>query len=148
MRRAEAVDPDFVIRDALMATGHGLLYRVAKRYQSIAPEQAVDAMLEQFGLGAYRDRQSGLLPEGTRKLLDIAMAMVVKPRILLLYGSLRERSYSRFLTMEAAQLLEAFGAETRIFNPSGLPLPDDAPSDHPKVQELREWIAEETEDLP
>lgn len=60
-----------------------------------------------------------------------------KPRILLLYGSLRERSYSRFMTMEAAQLLEAFGAETRIFNPSGLPLPDDAPADHPKVQELR-----------
>ncbi len=64
-----------------------------------------------------------------------------KPRILMLYGSLRERSYSRFLTMEAAQLLEAFGAETRIFNPSGLPLPDDAPSDHPKVQELRELSA-------
>jgi arsenic resistance protein ArsH len=64
-----------------------------------------------------------------------------KPRILMLYGSLRERSYSRFLTMEAAQLLEAFGAEVRIFNPSGLPLPDDAPSDHPKVQELRELSA-------
>jgi arsenic resistance protein ArsH len=64
-----------------------------------------------------------------------------KPRILLLYGSLRERSYSRFLTMEAAQLLEAFGAETRIFNPSGLPLPDDAPAEHPKVQELRELSA-------
>jgi arsenic resistance protein ArsH len=64
-----------------------------------------------------------------------------KPRILLLYGSLRERSYSRFLTMEAAQLLEAFGAETRIFNPSGLPLPDDAPADHPKVQELRDLSA-------
>lgn len=61
-----------------------------------------------------------------------------KPRILMLYGSLRERSYSRFLTMEAAQLLETFGAEVRIFNPSGLPLPDDAPADHPKVQELRE----------
>jgi len=42
MRRAEAVDPDFVIRDALMATGHGLLYRVAKRYQSIAPEHLGD----------------------------------------------------------------------------------------------------------
>src|SRR5579859_7970312 len=55
------------------------------------------------------------------------------PRILLLYGSLRERSFSRFLTQEAARLLEAFGAETRIFNPSGLPLPDDAPSDHPRV---------------
>ncbi|MGV3632941.1 MAG: arsenical resistance protein ArsH [Pseudorhodoplanes sp.] len=64
-----------------------------------------------------------------------------KPRILMLYGSLRERSYSRFLTMEAAQLLDTLGAETRIFNPSGLPLPDDAPADHPKVQELRELSA-------
>lgn len=63
---------------------------------------------------------------------------VHKPRILLLYGSVRERSYSRFLTMEAARLLEAMGAETRVFDPSGLPLPDDAPSDHPRVQELRE----------
>lgn len=64
-----------------------------------------------------------------------------KPRILLLYGSLRERSFSRFLTMEAARLLEAFGAETRAFNPSGLPLPDDASPDHPKVRELRELSA-------
>jgi arsenic resistance protein ArsH len=59
------------------------------------------------------------------------------PRILLLYGSLRQRSYSRFATEEAARLLRAFGAETRIFDPSGLPLPDDAPASHPKVQELR-----------
>lgn len=61
-----------------------------------------------------------------------------KPRILLLYGSLRGRSYSRFLTQEAARLLEHFGAETRIFDPAGLPLPDGAPTDHPKVKELRE----------
>jgi len=64
------------------------------------------------------------------------------PRILLLHGSLRERSYSRFLTQEAARLLRAFGAETRLFDPSGLPLPDDAPATHPKVSELRnlsEW---------
>ncbi len=60
------------------------------------------------------------------------------PRILLLYGSLRERSYSRLLTFEAARLLQAFGAETRIFDPSGLPLPDDAPADHPRVKELRD----------
>ena len=59
------------------------------------------------------------------------------PRILLLYGSLRERSFSRLLSEEAARLLQAMGAETRTFNPSGLPLPDDAPDDHPKVQELR-----------
>ena len=59
------------------------------------------------------------------------------PRIALLYGSLRPRSFSRLLTEEAARLLQAMGAETRIFNPSGLPLPDDAPDTHPKVQELR-----------
>ena len=60
------------------------------------------------------------------------------PRILLLYGSLRERSYSRFLTFEAERLLNHFGAETRIFDPSGLPLPDGAGVNHPKVRELRE----------
>ena len=58
-------------------------------------------------------------------------------RILLLYGSTREQSYSRLLTEEAARLLRLMGAETRLFDPSGLPLPDDAPADHPKVEELR-----------
>jgi arsenic resistance protein ArsH len=61
-----------------------------------------------------------------------------KPRILLLYGSLRDRSFSRLATEEAARILEYFGAETRTFNPSGLPLPDDTDADHPKVQELRD----------
>ncbi|QJP17760.1 arsenical resistance protein ArsH [Starkeya sp. ORNL1] len=59
------------------------------------------------------------------------------PRILLLYGSLRERSYSRLLVEEAARLLTRMGAETRIFDPRGLPMPDSVPADHPKVQELR-----------
>ncbi|MBD8890592.1 arsenical resistance protein ArsH [Roseibium litorale] len=63
------------------------------------------------------------------------------PRILLLYGSVRERSYSRFLTQEAARLLARLGADVRIFDPSGLPLPDDAPVDHPKVSELRDLCA-------
>ncbi|AOI78868.1 arsenical resistance protein ArsH [Burkholderia sp. NRF60-BP8] len=62
------------------------------------------------------------------------------PRILLLYGSLRERSFSRLLVEEAARLLTAMGAEARVFNPSGLPLPDDAPDSHPKVVELREQV--------
>jgi arsenic resistance protein ArsH len=57
--------------------------------------------------------------------------------VLLLYGSLRARSYSRFLTFEAARLLDASGADSRIFDPSGLPLPDDAPEGHLKVEELR-----------
>ncbi|MBC7941001.1 MAG: NAD(P)H-dependent oxidoreductase, partial [Chitinophagaceae bacterium] len=60
------------------------------------------------------------------------------PRVLLLYGSLRELSYSRLLTFEAARVLKAMGADTRIFDPAGLPLPDGAPESHPKVQELRE----------
>lgn len=63
-----------------------------------------------------------------------------KPRILLLYGSLRERSFSRLVVEESARLLETFDCETRIFNPSGLPLANDAPDDHPKVQELRELV--------
>ena len=63
------------------------------------------------------------------------------PRILLLYGSLRERSYSRFLTLEAERLLRYLGAEPRIFDPHGLPPPDSVPADHPKVAELRELSA-------
>ncbi len=58
----------------------------------------------------------------------------------MLYGSVRERSYSRLATEEAARLLTAMGADVRIFNPSGLPLPDDAADTHPRVMELREMV--------
>jgi arsenic resistance protein ArsH len=63
------------------------------------------------------------------------------PRILMLYGSLRERSYSKLLTLEAARLLEAMGAEVRVFDPLGLPQPDAAPDTHAKVEELRDLAA-------
>jgi arsenical resistance protein ArsH len=63
-----------------------------------------------------------------------------KPRILLLYGSLRERSFSRLAVEESARLLTAFGAETRIFDPKGLPQPDTEDEAHPKVKELRELM--------
>jgi arsenic resistance protein ArsH len=59
------------------------------------------------------------------------------PRILLLYGSLRPTSYSRLLTLEAERILQQFGAETKVFDPHGLPLADSVPPDHPKVAELR-----------
>jgi len=76
--------------------------------------------------------------------LDALIPKVVSthpPRFLLLYGSLRERSFSRLLTFEAARLLQAMGAETRIFDPAGLPQPDSVPDSHPKVQELRALAA-------
>ena len=60
------------------------------------------------------------------------------PKILMLYGSLRERSYSKLLTSEAASLLKSMGAEVKVFDPLGLPQPDAEPDTHPKVMELRD----------
>ncbi len=78
------------------------------------------------------------VPDASR--LRPASPSTQPPRFLLLYGSLRERSFSRLLVEEAARLLTAMGAEVRVFNPGGLPLPDDAPESHPKVVELRELV--------
>jgi arsenic resistance protein ArsH len=76
-----------------------------------------------------------------QQLLVQQQASIHQPRILMLYGSLRERSYSKLLTLEAARLLEAMGAEVRVFDPLGLPQPDVAPDTHPKVKELRDLAA-------
>jgi arsenic resistance protein ArsH len=78
----------------------------------------------------------------TQDRLVVREPSLHRPRFLMLYGSLRERSYSRLLTLEAARLLEAMGGEVKVFNPTGLPLPDSAPDTDPKVLELRklaEW---------
>jgi arsenical resistance protein ArsH len=78
----------------------------------------------------------------TLEKLEPAKVSAHPPRILLLYGSLREKSYSRFLTLEAERILQHFGAETRVFDPHGLPMVDSVSTDYPKVQELRklsEW---------
>ena len=69
--------------------------------------------------------------------LEPAARMQHPPRILLLYGSLRQRSYSRLLVEEAGRLLRAMGAETSIFDPRELPINGSVPKEHPKVQELR-----------
>jgi arsenic resistance protein ArsH len=74
------------------------------------------------------------------KQLRVDILIDHPPRILLLYGSLRERSFSRLLAEEAQRLLIAMGCETRFFNPTGLPQVDDAPETHPKVIELRELV--------
>lgn len=74
----------------------------------------------------------------TMDKLTATVDMDHPPRILMLYGSLRERSFSRYLTEEAARILEHFGAEVRIFNPMELPMVGSVSEDHPKVVELRE----------
>lgn len=80
------------------------------------------------------------LPAPDTDQLGRTLELQHPPRILLLYGSNRPTSFSRLLTEEAARLLQHLGAETRIFDPSGLPMPDDAPDTHPKVQQLRDWM--------
>ena len=75
------------------------------------------------------------VPDSER--VEFEERLVHPPRFLLLYGSLRERSYSRFLAQEAGRLLTRMGGEVRLFDPHGLPLPDGAAKDHPKVEELR-----------
>ncbi|NUF16132.1 arsenical resistance protein ArsH [Acinetobacter lactucae] len=81
-----------------------------------------------------------LLEKPTFKQIQ-AQQLEHPPRILLLYGSNRERSYSRFAVLTAGRILEYLGAEVKIFHPKGLPLPEDAATDHPKVQELHELLA-------
>ena len=88
--------------------------------------------LSQLDEGAFR--------QVDQKLLLNQKKVSHPPRVLLLYGSLRQKSFSRLMTEEAARVLEKFGAEIKIFNPSGLPLPDDAKDTHEKVQELRQMV--------
>ncbi len=85
------------------------------------------------------DESSFKIPQ--QQLLVSQQASKHPPRILMLYGSLRERSYSKLLTLEATKLLEAMGAEVRVFDPLDLPQPDAAPDTHPKVKELRDLAA-------
>jgi len=82
---------------------------------------------------SYLDKESfKLIPEGL-------IVSEHKPRILILYGSLRDRSFSRLLAEEAGRILEYMGAEIKFYNPDGLPIYDyDRSVEHPKVKELRE----------
>ena len=76
------------------------------------------------------------LQHPTQKNLLVTEPKTHPPRILLLYGSLRKTSYSRLAIEESARILQELGCETKIFNPSGLPLPNEEDQQHPKVQEL------------
>jgi arsenic resistance protein ArsH len=90
---------------------------------------------------AFSDTFPNLVDEQLHSIDDRALfdapRSIHQPRVLMLYGSLRERSYSRLVTEEAARILRRLGAEVQIFNPAGLPLPDSVGADHPKVKELR-----------
>ncbi len=83
---------------------------------------------------------SRLLPIDIDALID-ANDPRHPPKILVLYGSLRERSFSKLASEEASRLLRWYGCEVRTFDPTSLPLPDSTDADHPKVQELRDLAA-------
>lgn len=81
-----------------------------------------------------------LLPAIDRDRLFAPPVATHPPRILILYGSLRARSYSRLAAEEAGRILTRLGAEVRFFNPSRLPLPDEPGADMAKVNELRDLV--------
>ncbi len=94
--------------------------------------------------GASSWRPHVLLPEDAASTdwvqaleLDTAKAMLqpeqAPPKILVLYGSLRTRSYSRLLAYEFARILDHLGAEVRVYNPAELPIRDQCTDQHPKV---------------
>jgi arsenic resistance protein ArsH len=96
------------------------------------PDNLSDNLLKQFP-----NIVSPLLDVPTLAKLTPEAEFSHPPRILLLYGSLRERSFSRLLVEEAARLLVHMGAEVKIFNPAELPIAGSVPETHPKVAELR-----------
>ncbi|WP_313213682.1 arsenical resistance protein ArsH [Stenotrophomonas acidaminiphila] len=89
-----------------------------------------------FDLPAHLDTR--LLPPPTPPLAD-GHGEARRPRILILYGSLRPQSYSRKLALEAERILQYLGAETRVFDPHDLPMLDSVDKQHPRVRQLREW---------
>ena len=97
-----------------------------------------DLFSEEDGVDALLGLVEDALPEVDIDQLKSPDDPGHKPRILLLYGSLRPQSYSRAAAHEAARVLRLLGCDTRFFDPSGLPQVDDAPPDHPKVVELRD----------
>ena len=96
-------------------------------------------MTQIFDASTNLDLQCFKIPQ--QQFLSAPTVSTHAPRILMLYGSLRERSYSKLLTLEAASILTSMGAEVRVFDPLDLPQPDAAPDTHPKVQELRDLAA-------
>ena len=89
-----------------------------------------------FDLPAHLDTR--LLPPPAQPLAD-GHGEARRPRILILYGSLRPQSYSRKLALEAERILRYLGAETRVFDPHDLPMLDSVDKQHPRVRQLREW---------
>lgn len=89
-----------------------------------------------FDLPTHLD--AGLLHAPEHERLDTGNEKH-RPRILILYGSLRPQSFSRKLALEAERILQHLGAETRVFDPHDLPMLDSVDRSHPRVQQLRDW---------
>lgn len=96
--------------------------------------------MSQNNLTSLPNVDASLFAVPTKAQLDHDLSLDHPPRILILYGSLRKRSYSRLLALEAGRLLKAMGCEVKVFHADGLPLPDGEPETHAKVIELRELV--------
>lgn len=114
-------------------------FTISSRYRTPSTMSAsTDSTLDE------RWRQKNSIDDDWISSLDLSAARSLglqpntsQPRVLVLYGSLRSTSYSRLLAFEFARILDSLGADVRVFNPSGLPMKDEASVDHPKVTELR-----------
>lgn len=147
---------------------HSVILSVPRRYGKMAysvtaqPGPSIPSFINKFPSLAISESEDDanirhkyrpfLLDDGAsddwvNKLeLTIAMEMAAQElrqsnnrlKVLVLYGSLRQRSYSRLVALEASRILFRLGCDVRVFNPDGLPVKNDTDHDHPKVQELRD----------
>ncbi|OQE26587.1 hypothetical protein PENSTE_c005G07588 [Penicillium steckii] len=93
----------------------------------ILPSDTTDDWVDKLDLGTVMNMAENQVQGSMERL-----------KILVLYGSLRKRSYSRLVAYETSRILFRLGCDVRIFDPEGLPIKNDNDQSHPKVQELRE----------
>lgn len=100
--------------------------QIRQQYRPFLTDQTDDDWVSKLELTTVLDLAATDLALTNRRL-----------KVLVLYGSLRRRSYSRLVALEAARVLFRLGCDVRVFNPEGLPVKNDIDQDHHKVQELR-----------
>lgn len=128
-------------------TVHGLIDGLSSEHPSLAISKAEDDADIRLKYRPFILKDDDAAEDWVSTLeLTTALDMAAKElqvshnrlKVLVLYGSLRRRSYSRLVALEASRILFRLGCDVRVFNPEGLPVKNDTEHGHPKVQELRE----------